>query len=98
MALRKIELMYNQFGKTEGHACRECSNLEKMFVGNRSVTKCKVYGCAQSEASDWAGRYLACGLFNKPWNGKPVMQLVTKARAERTDDNEPLEGQMSLEV
>lgn len=98
MALRKIELMYRMFGKTEGHTCRECSNLEKVRVSNRTFTKCKVYGCTSSEASDWVQRYQACGMFNKPWNKGPIIQLVKPIRTKPDEAQRvPLDGQMSME-
>ena len=65
MALRKIALMHRLFGVCEGHACRECSNLVKGRYHDRILTKCKVYGLTHSEASDWAGRWQACGMFNR---------------------------------
>ena len=50
MTLRKIELMYQQFGKCEGHVCKECSNLTYNFYDkkyysrliclNKGVVKC----------------------------------------------------------
>lgn len=96
MALRKIDLMHRKFGKCEGHTCKECSNLIK---GSWNYTKCKVYGDTPSQASDWAQRWQACGLFNKPWDKGPVIRLV---RPERTDREAaqriPLDGQMRLEV
>lgn len=97
MALRKIELMHRVFGKTDGHCCRECSNLTE---GNWGHTKCKVYGNTSSEASDWAKRWLACGMFNKPYTGGPIMDLVRRGGGKRPPEapEEPLEGQMSLEL
>ena len=99
MALRKIELMHRQFGKCEGHICRECSNLVHVRANDRPLTKCKVYGETSSEASDWAQRWQACGLFNKLWDKGPVIRLV---RPEKTDQKEaqriPLDGQMRMEV
>lgn len=77
MALRKIDLMHRTFGKCPGHTCRECSNLIK---GSWDHTKCKVYGNSPSAASDWTQRWEACGMFNKPWDKKPVMRLVKKGR------------------
>ena len=99
MALRKIDLMHRQFGKCEGHTCKECSNLDEYPYHGRTYRKCKVYGATNSEASDWAQRWQACGLFNKPWDKGPVIRLV---RPERTDREAaqriPLDGQMRMEV
>lgn len=99
MALRKIELMHRQFGKCDGHACRECSNLVKGRYHDRILTKCKVYGMTHSEASDWAGRWQACGLFNKPWEDKPIMRLVRPTKTEKEEAQRiPLDGQIRMEV
>lgn len=99
MALRKIDLMHRQFGKCEGHTCGECSNLIEGVYRGRTYRKCKVYGLTHSEASDWAKRWLACGLFNRIWTGKPIMRLVRPTRKDKEEiQNTPLEGQISMEV
>ena len=98
MALRKIALMHRLFGVCDGHACRECSNLVKVRYHDRILTKCKVYGLTHREASDWAGRWQACGMFNKTWDKHPVMREVVTERKRKDADNTPLEGQISLEV
>ena len=96
MAIRKQQLMYKQFGMCDGHVCGECSNLIEGSWGHK---KCKVYGDTSSEASDWAKRWLACGMFNKPYTGGPIIELVRPARKQAaTTIEEPLEGQISLEV
>lgn len=99
MAIRKIDLMHRQFGKCEGHTCRECSNLMHVRANDRPLTKCKVYGNTPSEASDWVQRWQACGMFNKPWGKIPIIRMV---KPVRTDHNEaqriPLDGQMKMEV
>lgn len=98
MAIRKIALMHKMFGKRYGHVCRECSNLVKGKYHDRILTKCKVYGRTHSEASDWAGKWQACGMFNQPWDKQPVILEVRPERKRKESDNTPLEGQMSLEV
>ena len=98
MALRKIDLMHRTFGKCEGHTCGECSNLEEHRYDKRYY-KCRAYGSSNSEASDWAKRWLACGLFNKPWDGKPIMRLARPTRKDKEEmQSAPLEGQISMEV
>ena len=97
MAIRKIDLMHRCFGKCPGHTCRECSNLIK---GSWNYTKCKVYGDTPSQASDWAQRHEACGMFNKPWSRGPVMQLVKRDRnpkeAVQPEEDTITENQVSL--
>ncbi len=96
MAVRKIDLMHQQFGVCAGHACRECSNLVKGRYHDRILTKCQVYGLTHSEASDWAGRWLACGMFNREYTGRPVIRLVMRGRREPKEPEEPLDGQISM--
>ena len=97
MAVRKIELMHRKFGKCDGHACRECNNLVKGVYHDRKLTKCKVYGMTHSQASDWAGRYQACGMFNKPWDKQPIIRLVSREK-DVEQSSEPLDGQIMMEV
>lgn len=96
MSGRKYQLMQKEFGNCPGHVCGECSNLVK---GDWNHTKCKVYGVTSSQASDWAKRWLACGMFNKTYTGRPIIELVRRSnpRPPATVE-EPMEGQMKLEV
>ena len=99
MALRKLDLMHRYFGKCHGHTCGECQNLVTYDYRSKTYRKCKAYGETNSEASDWAKRWLACGLFNKPWDGKPIIRLVTPSRKDKQEmQNTPLEGQLSMEA
>lgn len=98
MALRKIDLMHRLFGKCDGHTCGECSNLDEYQYTKRTYRKCKAYGNTDSEASDWAKRWIACGLFNNPWKDKPIMRLVRPTRKDKEDmQNTPIDGQISME-
>ncbi len=99
MALRKIDLMHRQFGKCEGHTCRECSNLVKEKYRSKNLIKCRIYGMSHSEASDWAQRWLACGMFNKSWKGKPVMRLAGVNKKDREEKQINLiDGQIIMEM
>lgn len=100
MAIRKQQLMYKEFGMCDGHLCGECSNLVEGRYHDKILRKCKVYGLTHSEASDWAKRWLACGMFNKPYTGGPIIDLVRRGGGKRPPEapEEPLEGQMSLEL
>lgn len=98
MALRKISLMHRLFGVCDGHACRECSNLVKGRYHDRILTKCKAYGMTHSEASDWAGRWQACGAFNQAINRGPVIRDVVPDRRQKETDSSPLDGQMMIEI
>lgn len=93
MTARKNFLMYKLFGfcKETGKHCKDCEHLLK-HVANRTYYKCECYGDTSSEASDWRVGSPACGLFNKPYNGNPVIRMVTTA----PDPEEQIEGQMTI--
>ena len=97
MALRKIDLMHKFFGICDGHTCGECStHVEKPYHGKMN-RKCKVYGQSNSEATDWAKRYLACGMFNKPYKGPRFVERVKPTRTNQEEAQRiELEGQTSL--
>ena len=97
MALRKIYLMHKFFGICEGHICGECSNLVEEPYHGKMYRKCRLYGETNSAASDWAKRYLACGRFNEPYTGQPIIECVKPARTNQEEAQRiELEGQMSL--
>lgn len=91
MAIRKIDLMYRQFGKTEGKFCKDCFNLYKR-VWDKAYYKCSVYGDSASEATDWRLRYPACGMFNKDWHGNAIVRMVRPSAGEE----KPLDGQIEM--
>lgn len=72
---KKNELMLQQFGACEGHVCKECSNFTTGRYMGMILRKCQVYGLTHSQASDWAGRWPACGMFNKEYNGRPIIEM-----------------------
>ena len=93
MAIRKIDLMHQLFGKASG-LCRDCSHYQRYHYRDKPYRKCEVYGITNSEASDWVGRYQACGLFNKPYpykNSKIIRHLRCEKEIEK-----PIEGQTTL--
>lgn len=83
--------MYKNFGKTDG-LCKDCTNFR---MANGGWSKCLIYGTSSSEATDWNGRYQACGLKDKesPWD-IPVVKTVTWGKGRKLDV--PMEGQTSL--
>lgn len=89
--LRKLELMHAQFGRCEGHTCGECRNLRSIRYRGMSLRKCAVYGLTHSEASDWAKRWTACGMFGKEYAGPPVIESVRRVYTDT-----PLENQISM--
>ncbi len=98
MALRKIAIMHRIFGVSDGHVCRECSNFVKGKYHDRNLCKCKVYRMTHSEASDWAGRWQACGASNRTTSRGPVIREVVPNRKQKEADNTPLDGQIRMEV
>ena len=97
MALPKINLMQKLFGISDGHICRECSNLVKETDHDRVRCKCRVYGMTRSSSFDWAGRWQACGMFNKTWRKEPVMRAAEPERKQE-DAHTPLDGQIRLDA
>lgn len=91
MVLRKIDLMHREFGFSPGHKCQYCDNLI-VQEANRRYYKCEVYGVTDSEASDWRLSYDACGMYNRVYNGNPVIRMVRPWPVPES----PLPGQESL--
>ena len=80
--LRKIALMHSLFGKCEEHICKECDHFVEGRYHSRVLRKCEVYGLTHSEASDWAQKHTACGMFNKEYSGEPIIKLYQPVRRE----------------
>lgn len=91
MAKRKIELMHSLFGMGT-NICKNCLHFQRYQYHAKSYGKCDVYGDTRSEATDWSGKYVSCGMFDKEYTGKEVVSVV---RADRPQD-EPIPGQISL--
>lgn len=90
---RKIELMVELFGvHIPLTCCKECNHLLVFEYHDRTYRKCDVYGLSHSRATDWAGRWLACGMFNKEYDGKPVYKVRFTERPEEVQ----IEGQIGL--
>lgn len=98
MALRKIDLMHRIFGVLDGNACRECSNFVKGKYHDRTLCKCQVCGITHSEATDWAGRWQACGAFNRTLNRQPVVREVVPERKQKEANDTLIDGQIMMEV
>lgn len=89
--IRKITRMHVLFGVDPCHTCGECSNFVSGRYMSRILRKCKVYGLTHSQASDWAKSWTACGMFNREYAGRNVIELMDRKVAK-----EPLEDQMDL--
>lgn len=92
---RKIDAMHKLFGVCEGKTCKECSNFLAGECGNHRVKKCAVYGLTHSEATDWAGKWPACGLFGKEYTGRPVVRALA-SMPRGNAPAEQIEGQMEF--
>lgn len=98
MALRKIALMHRVFGVSDGHTCRECCNFVNGKYHDRTLCKCRVYGMSPSEASDWAGRWQACGAFNREIRmGADMMEVVPGVKQKEFGKFQ-IDGQIGMEV
>ena len=89
--LRKIDRMHELFGVKFGEKCRDCMHLKG---GVNEYRKCEVYGDSASEATDWALKYTACGLFNEVWKGDIPIVRLNKGSVKKPW--EQTEGQMSF--
>ena len=78
------------------HICKECTNFVQGKYHNRTLRKCKVYGLTHSEASDWAQKYEACGMFNKDYSGGRIIECV-KRGGFRVRQETPIDGQLTFE-
>lgn len=75
---RKIEAMHLKFGCKENEKCKDCCHFDRYHYRTQSFSKCDVYGITSSTASDWNGRNVACGMFNKEYNGIEIIELVKR--------------------
>jgi len=56
-----------------------------------------VYGISNGAGTDWKASYIGCGLApDKPYDGRPVVQLVGSNGDRKQKIDEPITGQMSL--
>ena len=94
MSKRKIEAMRERFGPGPG-TCGECSHFVKGQYRTKTLQKCEVYGMTHSEASDWAQKWEACGLKNKPYTGKQIIDELKREPKEEVEEQIP--GQMTID-
>lgn len=95
MALRKIEAMHKEYGRLDNKKCADCCNLSS-YRQNRVWYKCKAYGLSSSEATDWAKRNEACGLYGLDFDIMKRTPLIEKLkRSKKSIDEKPIKGQIS---
>lgn len=59
------------------------------------LQKCEVYGVTHSEATDWAQKWPACGLKNKPYAGRQIIDILKHEPKQRPEEDIP--GQMTID-
>lgn len=97
--MRKIDLMYATFGiDTQCRRCKDCPCLVRASSAGRAYYKCSVYGESNSEATDWAGKWTACGRFGKPLEPGEHTVLYMAKGSTRKPAGGPLPGQIKMEV
>ena len=91
---KQHDLMIKHFGRNVHHRCGECSNFARGQYHGKWLQKCERYGLSHSEATDWAQKWPACGMFDvaMPENDRPLMEYLDRRRPCRKD----VPGQMSL--
>lgn len=92
---RKIDAMHLHFGILPDKRCEDCSNLIQGDYHGIHLRKCTVYGATHSEASDWRKKYVACGMYNTEYDGRPIIELL-KCAKRSVDEEQPIEGQMTI--
>lgn len=92
MTVRKINLMHRMFGINQDRKCGDCDHFVEYNYRTKHLKKCECYGCTRSEASDWAKKWQACGLYNKPYDGTDIIRMV----CPKKEPAEPLPNQINL--
>ena len=88
-SVRKIQYMWMRFGNVNDHKCKECCHFTRFRYHDYKYYKCKVYGDTASQATDWSGRNIACGMFNKPYDGVEIIEILKRSpRIEQVSDNQ----------
>lgn len=93
MTERKIAAMHKEYGKAYGYKCGECPWLYRVQRYGKAWYKCSYYGNSNSQATDWAKSWTACGLHDKSIEG--ITPMIKRIQAKR-DENEPIKGQISM--
>lgn len=97
--MKKIDLMYATFGvDPQCRRCKDCPCLVRVTPTSRAYYKCSVYGESSSEATDWTGKWMACGRFGKPLEPgeNPVSYIVKGCTRKPAEGLIP--GQIKMDV
>ena len=96
---RKIDAMYEKYGKHENENCRSCVNYRDIVYHGRIYRKCAAYGVTSSEASDWRASDIACGRYGKRFDEdkeSPLFEILKHQRGQKEDVLTPCEGQLGM--
>lgn len=97
--MKKIDLMHATFGyDVQGRKCKDCPCLVRVSLTGKAYYKCSVYGESSSTATDWAGKWLACGRFKKPLEPGEHTVLYMEKGSTRKPAEWPVPGQIEMEV
>lgn len=94
---KKIDAMHQKYGRYSGcmpQICGECSNFKRYRYRGKNYKKCSVYGESHSEATDWNVSFEACEMFNKNYEGMPIIDILK--RSLRPKNDELLDGQITF--
>ena len=97
MTARKIEAMHAMYGIEPGKKCKDCCNFGS-YTQSRTWYKCAAYGDSHGASTDWAGRYMACGLFNVPFGNLKTRTMIQMLKHEPRGKTEIADGQTTMEV
>ena len=96
VGMKKIDRMHNLYGyDAEGRKCSQCSQFIRHQY-SRTYRKCLVYGVSRSEATDWVGKWDACGHINKPLEEGYRHVVECGGYNSKCHDCEQIEGQISM--
>ena len=93
MADRKIAAMHKEYARAYGYKCADCPWLSKVRGYGKAWFKCAAYGESNSEATDWAKSWDACGLRDKSIDG--LIPMVKRLERDRQVDK-PCKGQLDM--
>lgn len=89
--------MHDRFGRYRGYKpkkCGECSNFKRYKYRGKTYKKCCIYGESNSEATDWNVSYEACNMFNNPYDGTPIIEVLKCSK--RPKEDKPIKGQITF--
>lgn len=88
--------MHQEYGAIDTAHCKTCCNLFNGGHHGKSYRKCIAYGVSHSDATDWAARNKACGLYNNPFDGNKQKPLFGTLKRFKEIDSSPVPGQLTL--